>query len=95
MRWSITGSRTRDVEGLAYWHKAHGVLEHGRERRMRWRRMFWGGSGCRSGRADMKNLRYDNEQCQSVAYEKALPELLRQLRQVAVERRPECCLDTS
>ena len=25
----------------------------------------------------MKNLRYDNEQGQSVAYEKALPELLR------------------
>ena len=25
----------------------------------------------------MKNLRYDNEQCQSVAYEKASPELLR------------------
>lgn len=42
--------------------------------------------------ADMKNLRYDNEQCQSVAYEKASPELLRQLRRVAVERRPECCL---
>ena len=40
----------------------------------------------------MKNLRYDNEQCQSVAYEKALPALLRQLRRVAVERRPECCL---
>lgn len=40
----------------------------------------------------MKNLRYDNEQCQSVAYEKASPELLRQLRRVAVERRPECCL---
>lgn len=40
----------------------------------------------------MKNLRYDNEQCQSVAYEKASPELLRQLRRVAVEHRPECCL---
>lgn len=40
----------------------------------------------------MKNLRYDNEQCRSVAYEKASPELLRQLRQVAVERRPACCL---
>ena len=40
----------------------------------------------------MKNLRYDNEQCQSVACEKASPELLRQLRRVAVERRPECCL---
>lgn len=59
---------------------------------MRWRRTFWDGSGCRNGMADMKNLRYDNEQCQSVAYEKATPELLRQLRRVAVERRPECCL---
>lgn len=27
-----------------------------------------------------------------MAYEKASPELLRQLRRVAVERRPECCL---
>lgn len=40
----------------------------------------------------MQNLKFDNEQCQSVAYEKATPELLRRLGLIAVERRPECCL---
>lgn len=40
----------------------------------------------------MQNLRFDNEQCQSVPYETATPELLRQLRRISTERRPECCL---
>lgn len=40
----------------------------------------------------MTNLKYDNGKCASVPYEKATPELLRQLKRVGVERRPECCL---